>query len=201
VIAVRSESPFNNLGDFFAYAKKNAGKLSISGFGTASAHFLAFKRVNIKAGDPTIRWIAYNGGAEAAVACLGGHTDAVHTNYIVVGEHVKAGKMKVLGVSSTKRHPMLPDVKTYTEQGYATAPVHWRGFMGPSGMPEDVVKKIRGFMEQTMADPEFKAYMKNAGAEFALMDSPGALQKWAADEVKANHELMKKLNLLGKKKK
>jgi len=201
VIAVRTESPFNNLNDMMAYAKKNPGKLSMAGFGTASAHFLAFKRLTLKAGDPNFSWIAYNGGADAAVACLGGHTDAVHTNYVVVGEHVKAGKMKILGVSSTKRHPLLPNIKTYTEQGYATAPVHWRGFMGPAGMPADVVKKIRGAMEQTMKDPDFEAFMKNAGAEYALMESQEAFQKWAENEVTENYELMKSLNLLGKKKK
>lgn len=201
VVAVLATSPFNDLKDMMAFAKKNPGKLSMAGFGTASAHYLAFKRLNIKAGDPNIRWIAYNGGAEAAVACLGGHTDAVHTNYVVVGEHVKAGKMKILGVSSVKRLSLIPDVKTYTEQGYATSPSQWRGLMGPAGMPADVVKKIRAAMEKTMEDPEFKEYMKNSGNEYAMMESPEVLQKWVENEVKENHELMKSLNLLGKKKK
>jgi len=200
LIAVRSDSPFKDLKDFFDYANKNPGKLSISGFGTASAHFLAFMRLKARAGDPNVRWIAYEGGADAAVACLGGHTNLVHTNYSVVGEHVKAGKMRVLGVSSEKRLSALSDVKTYMEQGYKLSPVHWRGFMGPSGLSKDVVTKIRGFMEKTVMDPEFKTYMKNAGAEYGLMDSPDAFQKWAEGEVKENHELMKKLNLLKKKK-
>ncbi|MBN2570142.1 MAG: tripartite tricarboxylate transporter substrate binding protein [Deltaproteobacteria bacterium] len=201
LIAVLTESPFNDLNDMMDYAKKNPGKLSIGGFGTASAHFLAFKRLALKAGNPNIRWIAYEGGADAAVACLGGHTNAVHTNYVVIGEHVKAGKMKILGVSSEERVSFLPNVKTYTEQGYSTAPAHWRGLMGPAGMPEDVVKKIRGFMEQTVADPEFKAFMKNAGAEFAIMESQEKFQSWVTNEVKENHELMKSLGLLGKKEK
>ena len=177
------------------------GKLSISGFGTASAHFLAFTRLKIKAGDPDIRWVAYEGGSDAAVACLGGHTKAVHTNYSVVGEHKKAGKMRVLGVSATERMSVLPEVKTYKEQGYDLSPVHWRGFMGPGGLPKDLVKEIRGIMDKVVADPEFKTYMKNAGAQYGLMKDPETFQAYCADEVKANYELMKKLGILKEKKK
>jgi putative tricarboxylic transport membrane protein len=177
MIAVRSDSPFKNLKDFFAYAKKNPGKLSVSGFGTASAHFLAFMRLRARAGDPNIRWVAYDGGADAA------------------------GKMRVLGVSSDKRLSFLPDVPTYMEQGYQLAPNHWRGLMGPAGIPPAVVKKIRSIMEKTVADPEFKKYMANAGAEYGLLGSQEELQKWVAGEVTEYYDLLKKLNLLGKKKK
>jgi putative tricarboxylic transport membrane protein len=201
LIAVRSDSPFKNLKDFFDYAKKNPGKLSISGFGTASAHFLAFMRLKARAGNPDIRWVAYEGGADAAVACLGGHVNAVHTNYSVLGEYVKAGKMRVLGVSSEKRLSFLPEVPTYKEQGYNLAPDHWRGLMGPAGIPAGVVKKIRADMEKTVADPGFKKFMTNSGAEYGLMASQGEFQKWVEGEVSEYHELLEKLNLLGKKKK
>jgi putative tricarboxylic transport membrane protein len=201
MIAVRSDSPFKDLKGFFEYAKKNPGKLSVSGFGTASAHFLAFMRLRARAGDPNIRWVAYEGGADAAVACLGGHVNAVHTNYSVLGQYVKAGKMRVLGVSSDKRLSFLPDVPTYMEQGYQLAPNHWRGLMGPAGIPPAVVKKIRSDMEKTVADPEFKKFMANAGAEYGLMGSQEELQKWVGGEVSEYYDLLKKLNLLGKKKK
>lgn len=201
MIAVRSDSQFKNLKDFFDYGKKNPGKLSVSGFGTASAHFLAFMRLSARAGNPNIRWVAYQGGADAAVACLGGHVNAVHTNYSVVGQYAKAGKMRVLGVSSDKRLSFLPDVPTYMEQGYQLAPNHWRGLMGPAGIPPAVVKKIRSIMEKTVADPEFKKYMANAGAEYGLLGSQEELQKWVGGEVSEYYGLLKKLNLLGKKKK
>jgi len=167
VIAVRKESPFNNLNEFFEYGKNNPGKLSVGGFGTASAHYLAYKRLNIKAGDPDIRWISYNGGADAVVATLGGHTDAVHTNPITVMEHVEASKMKILGISSEKRSPAFPDWKTYTEQGYNLAPVQWRGVMAPAGLSAEVIQKIRSALEETVMDAKFKEFMKNAGVDYA----------------------------------
>ena len=73
--------------------------------------------------------------------------------------------------------------------------------MGPGGLPKDLVKKIRGMMDKLVADPEFKTYMKNAGAQYGLMKSPEVLQAYCAKEVKANYELMKKLGILKKKKK
>jgi putative tricarboxylic transport membrane protein len=200
LIAVRSDSPFKNLKELFEYGKKNPGKLSVSGFGTASAHFLAFMRLKARAGDPDIRWVAYEGGADAAVACLGGHVNAVNTNYSVVGQYVKAGKMRVLGVSSEKRLSFLPEVPTYMEQGYQLAPDHWRGLMGAAGIPAGVVKKIRADMEKTVADPEFKKFMANSGAEYGLMGSQEEFQKWVAGEVSEYYALLKKLNLLKKKK-
>ena len=198
VIAVNADSQFNNLNEFFDYAKEHPGELSMAGFGTASAHFLAFTRLKLKAGNPDVRWIAYDGGADAVVAALGGHASAVHTNPAAIQEHVEAGKMKVLGISAGKRVDAFPDYPTYTEQGYELSPVHWRGLMGPAGLSDDVVQKIRKFMEQIVADPEFVEYQKNAGVIMATLDSPAAFQEWVESETVETHKLMKELGLIKK---
>lgn len=195
-IAVNSDSPFNNLNEFFAYAKENPGKLSVGGFGTASAHFLAFTRLKLRAGDPEVRWIAYDGGAEAVVAALGGHTSAVHTNPGIIQEHVEAGKMKVLGISVPSK--AFPDFVSYKDQGYDLDPVHWRGLMAQGDVSDEIVQKVRELMEKVTNDPEFIEYMKNDGTEFALMDSPAVFQKWVASETIENRELMQKLDLIKK---
>ena len=111
LVAVRDDSPFRTLGDLFEAAHARPGEVSVSGFGAASAHFLGFARLRAAAGDPDIRWIAYEGSADAVVAALGGHTDAAHTNYNIVREHLRAGTMRVLGISAARRgtpgHPEL----------------------------------------------------------------------------------------------
>ena len=111
LVAVRDDSPFHTLGDLFEAAHARPGEVSVSGFGAASAHFLGFARLRAAAGDPDIRWIAYEGSADAVVAALGGHTDAAHTNYNIVREHLRAGTMRVLGtalpVEALPGHPEL----------------------------------------------------------------------------------------------
>ena len=113
----------------------------MSGFGAASAHSLGFARLRAAAGGPDIRWIACEGSADAVVAALGGHTDAAHTNYNIVREHLRAGTMRVLGIALPVE--ALPDTPSYAEQGYDLQPVHRRGG-GPAGAgPRDAGRHPR----------------------------------------------------------
>ena len=194
LVAVPSESRFADLDDFFAYAEENPGELSIAGFGSASAHFLGFSRLKERAGDPDIRWIAYGGSGEAVVAALGGHTDAVHTNYNIVREHLRAGTMRVLGVSAPVS--ALPEVPTYAEQGYDVRPVHWRGIMAHGDLPETVVDRIRALLQMTVEDPEFREFMETAAVEEGRFDSAGRFQGWVEREVEESRKLMRSLGLL-----
>lgn len=194
LIAVRSGSPFHDLTELFEYARSHPGALSVGGFGTASAHFLAFSLLRARAGDPDIRWIAYEGAGDASVATLGGHTDAVHTNYEVVREHVRAGTMRVLGASAPLT--ALPDVATYAQQGYDTAPVQWRGVQGRGDLPETLVARIRQLLHETIRDPEFVAYMDNAGTEFGLTEGAEAFRDAVKDEIAESRELLTGLHLL-----
>ena len=194
LIAVRQDSPFHTLADFFEAARAHPGDVSISGFGAASAHFLGFSRLAALAGDPDIRWIAYPGSADAAVAALGGHTDAVHSNYNTIREHLRAGTMRVLGVALPIA--ALPGVATYAEQGYDVAPVHWRGVVGPPGLSPELVADIRGRLLATIHDPDFEAYMKEAAMSYAVMADADAFGAWMAEEVASNRAELQRLGLL-----
>ena len=133
LVAVREESPFRTLGDLIEAARERPGEVSMSGFGAASAHFLGFQRLRAAAGDPDIRWIAYEGSGDAVVAALGGHTDAAHTNYNIVREHLRAGTMRVLAVALPLT--ALRDTPTYLDEGYDLTPVHWRAWWGLPASP------------------------------------------------------------------
>lgn len=194
LVAVRADSPFQTLTGFFDFARANPGDLSVAGFGTASGHFLAFSMLKDAAGGPDIRWIAYEGSADANVAVLGGHASAVNTNYSVVREYLRAGTMRVLGVSAPV--PTLPGVATYEEQGYAVAPIHWRGVMGHGGMSEELVARVNHLLEQTFRDPEFQDYMRTSGTLDGTMDSPEAFQAFVHAELASSRRLLQELGLL-----
>lgn len=194
LVAVRDESPLTSLDDLFARARDEPGELSIAGFGAASAHFLAFQRLAARAGDPEIRWIAYGGSGEAVVAALGGHTDAVHTNYNIVREHLRAGTMRVLGVSAPVS--ALPDVATYGEQGYDISPVHWRGLAAHGDLPDPLADRIRELLRATVEDPGFQAFLGTAATEDGRFESREAFRSWVEEEVARNRELLRDLDLL-----
>ncbi len=193
LIAVRSDSPFASLGDLFAAARRRPGAVSVSGFGAASAHSLGFARLRAAAGDPDVRWIAYEGSADAVVAALGGHTDAAHTNYDIVREHLRAGAMRVLATAL----PIgaLPDAPTYADAGHELAPVHWRGVVGPPGLRPEVRADLRARLLATIHDPGFREYMERAALEYAVMESSAAFGAWLAAEVTASRALLESLGL------
>ena len=191
VIATLPESPYNNLKEFFAYAEENPGKLTIGGYGTASAHWLAFTRVSKLAGSPDIRWVAYDSTGEATTAALGGHVSVAHANYQIVSEYVRAGKMKILGISTAERIAPAPDVLTYKELGYDIVLSHWRGFYTHPDVPEDVVKEMRELLKQAIHDPEFEKYMAGAVLEYAdTFASPAEFGEWFKSEVEVFKELL-----------
>ena len=194
LVAVRDDSPFHTLGDLFEAAHARPGEVSVSGFGAASAHFLGFARLRAAAGDPDVRWIAYEGSADAVVAALGGHTDAAHTNYNIVREHLRAGTMRVLGVALPVE--ALPDTPSYAEQGYDLTPVHWRGVVGPPGLDPALRAELRARLMAAIEDPGFREYMERAALEYATMADADAFGVWMAEEVATSRDMLRRLGIL-----
>ncbi|WP_420447467.1 Bug family tripartite tricarboxylate transporter substrate binding protein [Candidatus Palauibacter sp.] len=194
LIAVREDSPFRTLGDLFEAAHARPGEVSMAGFGAASAHFLGFARLRAAAGDPDIRWIAYEGSADAVVAALGGHTDAAHTNYNIVREHLRAGTMRVLGVALPVE--ALPETSSYAEQGYDLQPVHWRGVVGPPGLNPGVRADLRARLMAAIEDPGFREYMERAALDYATMENADAFGAWMAEEVATSRDMLRRLGIL-----
>ena len=194
LVAVREESPFQTLRDLFAAARERPGEVSMSGFGAASAHFLGFQRLRAAAGDPDVRWIAYEGSGDAVVAALGGHTDAVHTNYNIVREHLRAGTMRVLAVALPLT--ALRDTPVYPDEGYDLAPVHWRGVVGPPGLAPEVRADLRERLLATIRAAGFQEYMARAAMEYAVMDDSDDFGDWIAEEVETSRALLGRLGLL-----
>ena len=194
LVAVRDDSPFRTLGDLFEAAHARPGEVSMSGFGAASAHFLGFVRLRAAAGDPDIRWIAYEGSADAVVAALGGHTDAAHTNYNIVREHLRAGTMRVLGTALPVE--ALPNTPSYADQGYDLQPVHWRGVVGPPGLDPETRADIRARLMASIEDPAFREYMERAALEYATMEDAEAFGAWMTEEVTTSRDLLRRLGIL-----
>ncbi len=194
LVAVREDSPFRTLEDLFEAARRKPGAVSVSGFGSASAHFLGFARLRDVAGNPDIRWIAYEGSGDAVVAALGGHTDAVHTNYNIVREHLRAAAMRVLAVA----HPIpsLPGAPTYAGAGYDLAPAHWRGVVGPPGLNPALRADIRERLLATIRSAGFREYMEQAAMEYADLANADAFADWMESEVRTSNALLSRLELL-----
>ncbi len=88
-------------------------------------------------------------------------------------EHIKAGKLRALAVTSAKRSPELPQVPTVAEAGVKGYDVTaWFGVAGPKGMPRDIVVKLHAELLRILKNPEVQKLLLNAGQEVAWQDTP-----------------------------
>ena len=163
-LVVNPAVPARNVKELVAYAKANPGKLNFASAGSGSTPHLGAVLFEKAAGIDMVH-VPYKGGAPAVVDTVGNQTQVLFTAGTQSLPHVKAGKLRLLAVTESKRSTLLPDVPTVSETvpGYELAV--WYGLFGPAGMPGDLVDKLNATANQAMSDPEVRARMDNIGVE------------------------------------
>ena len=140
-LEVKPTLPVNNVKEFLAYMKANPGKLSFGSPGNGSSPHLAAEMMKAQTGMYAVH-VPYRGAAPAMQDLLGGQLDFMFDPGIGL-QHVKAGKLKLLAVGSSKRSPLFPDVPTLDEAGLKGFDADtWFGFYAPAGTPPDVVSRL-----------------------------------------------------------
>jgi tripartite-type tricarboxylate transporter receptor subunit TctC len=163
IIVVPAKSPFKTLSELVQAAQKKPGDLTgaSSGVGT-SQHFglELFKSV----AKVDITHVAHKGSTPAVTALLGGHIDCGNINSVDVIQHVKAGTLKALCVTSPKRIPELPDVPSIVEAGYPDAVIiSWVGCAAPAGTPAAVISKLADTFQKTLNQKDVQDKLKEIG--------------------------------------
>lgn len=157
---VLTASPLNNLKELQAFAKANPNKLSYSSPGAGSITHLRGEAFNQLAGVD-ITHIPYRTGAEALPDLLEGRLDIMLDN--IFFQHLRQGKVKMLGVLSTRRHPEFPDVATFAEQGFPLELPVWGGLLAPLGTPSPIIESLAKAMNELNKDADFTARMLKIG--------------------------------------
>lgn len=143
-IVVKADSPYQDLKAALDVLKQDPAKLTIAGGSAPGSmdHLIAILPAYKYGIDPkAVKYVSYDGGGEAMAALLGGNADMIATDASGVGEYLKAGKVKVLAVTSKERlSGDLKDVPTLRELGINTDFTIWRGVFGPKDMPDDAFK-------------------------------------------------------------
>jgi tripartite-type tricarboxylate transporter receptor subunit TctC len=110
--------------------------------------------------------VPYKGGGPAISDLLGGQVDAGFMNINSVIQHINAGKLKVLAITSEKRSPLLPQVPTLGESGVKGADVQsWQAVVAPKGLPADVRNKMHEALVAALNDPKIRAQFTGVGLE------------------------------------
>ena len=165
VLAVPASSPHKTLADVIAFHKANPGKMSFASAGNGSSDHLTAELFWQQTGTSGTH-IPYKGGAPALSDLLGGQVDATFMNINTGLANIKAGKLRALAITSTKRSPLLPDVPTLEESGIKGATVYsWQAIAAPRGLPADIKTKLHDAIVAALNDPSVKPKLLELGFE------------------------------------
>ena len=181
VLVVPANSPDKTVADLLAHLKKTPGKVSFASSGNGSSDHLSAELFWQQSGTEGLH-VPYKGGGPAINDLLGGQVDAAFVNINSIIQHIKAGKVRALAISSEKRSPLLPDLATLAEQGVKGAEVQsWQAVAGPKGLPADVRTKLRDAMASILNEPSVKEKLVAKGFEI-VADTPEQFAKYQAAE-------------------
>ncbi|GAB3771167.1 tripartite tricarboxylate transporter substrate binding protein [Ramlibacter monticola] len=157
--------PYKNVKELIAYAKANPGKVNFGSSGSGSSIHLSGELFNAMAKVDMVH-VPYKGSAPAVSDLIGGQIDVMFDNMPSAIQHVRAGKLRALAVTTAKRSPELPDVPTIAEAGVpGYEATSWFGMFAPAGTPAPVLAKLNGALVKVLAEPEVKKKLAEQGAE------------------------------------
>ena len=155
VIVASPGAPFNSFREMISYAKANPGALNFGSFGTGSSAHLMLEWIKIQAGA-NITHVPYKGGGPVVTATLAGEVQLTYMGTGALLPHIKAGRVKAIAVTQTKRSSFLPDVPTMGEQGMEFQLKPWIGIVVPAATPKAVISKLSTEMAKIIANPKFR---------------------------------------------
>jgi putative tricarboxylic transport membrane protein len=190
VVAVKADSPYKNMRDFVAAAKKNPGQLKQSG-GSVTGRDNLVRLVIQKATGANWVFVSFPSGGERISNLLGGHVEMMVIEPQEAGEHIRAGNMRVIAALTEKRLPSFPDVATLKEQGIDVPVIpQARGVVAPPGVSNDVVSYWEGVFDRFAKTESWKKYLEQNQFEDGYLKGP-ALNKFFDDLAVQMREVLK----------
>lgn len=182
VLVANPDFPVKNVQELIAHLKANPGKVTFASSGTGSSDHLTAALFWQKTGTSGLH-VPYKGGGPAINDLIGGHSNVSFQNLGAIAQHVKAGRLKALAVTSGTRNPTLPDVPTMAEAGVKDLEVYsWQAAAAPKGLPAAVKKKLEDELAASANAPDIKAKFEAVGFDVVANNSD-QFRKFLDDEI------------------
>ncbi|MGF6527724.1 Bug family tripartite tricarboxylate transporter substrate binding protein [Variovorax sp. PvP013] len=187
VLVVGPQVAARDVAQLIALARAKPDALTYGSAGSGSSSHLAGALFESMTGTRMLH-VPYKGSAPLLTDLLAGRVNLAFDSYTVYAEHIKSGRVRALGVTSTRRLAALPTVPTIAEAGVPGYEVsNWLGVLAPAGTPSDVLARLHAALGRAMATPALRAQLTDLGIEpvFGPPEAFGALirgeiPKWAA---------------------
>lgn len=165
VLAVPASSPHQSFADLLRFMKAHPGKVTFASAGNGTSDHLTAELMWQETGTQATH-VPYKGGAPAMSDVLAGQVDATFMNINTGLPNIKAGKLRVLAITSARRSPLLPDVPTMEELGFKGVTVYsWQAFAAPKGLPADIKGRLHAALVAGLNDPAIKPKLLELGFE------------------------------------
>ena len=191
VLAVRAESPWKSVQEFVDDAKKRPGAINYGSSGNYGTMHVPMEILAQVSGSK-LTHSPFTGAGPAVVALLGGQIDAVSTGPATVLQHVKAGKLRVLGHWGNGKLASMPEVTSLKDAGFNAEYAQWSGLFIPSATPEPVAQRIRAAARAAAQDAKVREVILGAGSPVQFQDSPD-FEKYVQADAKRMVDVVKKI--------
>ena len=172
-LVVNPSVPVSNLKELVAYSKDNTGKINFGSVGAGSLTHLAPEWIKRETKVDWVHMIYFSLSNPGIIA------------------NINSGKMKGFGVRGNKRNPLIPNVPTFAEMGFADLDIEsfW-GFAAPAGTPKDIIQKLNAAMIIAMKNPAVLAKLESMGLD-PILDTPADAQKYLQDDLVRAEKIVK----------
>jgi tripartite-type tricarboxylate transporter receptor subunit TctC len=193
VMEVNPSVPAKTVPEFIAYAKANPGKINMGSSGNGTTPHLAGELFKFMAGVDMVD-VVYKGSAPALTDLLGGQVQVYFDLIIGSIEHIRAGRLRALAVTTATRSAALPDIPTVGEfvPGYEAS--GWYGVCVPKATPIEILDKLNREINAGLADPKINARIADLGAE-PMPTTPAEFGKFIADETEKWAKVIRAANI------
>jgi tripartite-type tricarboxylate transporter receptor subunit TctC len=189
VMTVNKDVPAKTVAEFIAYVKANPGKVNLASSGNGTSVHLSGEMFMAMTGTK-MQHVPYRGAAPAITDLLGGQVQVIFDNMPSILQHIRAGSLRALAVTSTARSPLLPDVPTLAETvpGYEASALFGVGV--PRNTPKEIIEKLNKEINAVLAEPAIKARLIDLGGE-PLIGPPDAFGAMIAAETEKWEKVVK----------
>lgn len=176
VLVVHPSLPAKTIPEFIAYAKANPAKLQMASGGVGTPQHLYGELFKKMAGVDMLH-VPYRGGGPALTDLLGGHVQVMFDTLVTSIEHIRAGELRALGVTSAARADVLPNVAAIGEFVPGYVATGWQGIGAPKNTPVAIIDKINKEVNLALVDPKFRARLVELGG-IPFVSSPAEFGKF-----------------------
>jgi tripartite-type tricarboxylate transporter receptor subunit TctC len=194
ILVVRADSPYKTVQDVIAAAKAKPGSINYASSGNGTSQHLSGVFFEQMTGGKMVH-VPYKSSAESLTALMSGQgADIIFENLAPALPHIKAGKLRALGVTSEKRSAALPEVPAIAETLPGFAITSWQAIFAPAGVPKPIVDRLATELIKSIQDPENKAKLVAQGIDPGGM-TPAELGAFQKAEVEKWAKVIKAGNI------